>query len=193
MNATSPGTTAVQERLFQCRPPAVAELPCARRILMSLATRAYRRPARAADVEPLLAFYREGRENGTFDRGVERAVRRLLVSPEFLFRVERDPAGVKPGTAYAVSDLELASRLSFFLWSSLPDDELIALAARGELGRPPVLDGQASRGARSPLCAGLSHADGGANKLPVMGPAQQPQRRTGGKLRRHGSAHRRAA
>ena len=150
LNATSPGTTAVRERLFQCRPPAVAELPCARRILMSLATRAYRRPARAADVEPLLAFYREGRENGTFDRGVERAVRRLLVSPEFLFRVERDPAGVKPGTAYAVSDLELASRLSFFLWSSLPDDELMALAARGELTRPPVLDGQVRRMLASP-------------------------------------------
>ncbi|HET9272626.1 MAG TPA: DUF1592 domain-containing protein [Vicinamibacterales bacterium] len=150
LDATGPGVTPARDGLFQCKPPAVAELACARRILTSLATRAYRRPARAADVEPLLAFYREGREGGTFERGVERAVRRLLVSPEFLFRVEREPAGVKPGAVYRIADLELASRLSFFLWSSMPDDELIALAARGELGRPATLDRQVRRMLASP-------------------------------------------
>ena len=149
-DATGPGVTPARDGLFQCKPPAVAELACARRILTSLATRAYRRPARAADVEPLLAFYREGREGGTFERGVERAVRRLLVSPEFLFRVEREPAGVKPGAVYRIADLELASRLSFFLWSSIPDDELIAVAARGELGRPATLDRQVRRMLASP-------------------------------------------
>jgi len=161
LNPTGPGATIERDTLFQCRPPEglgraeaqrakADELPCARRILTSLATRAYRRPARAADVEPLLAFYREGREGATFDRGIERAVRRLLVSPEFLFRVERDPAGTKPGAPYRVSDLELASRLSFFLWSSIPDDELIAVAARGELGRPAGLDRQVRRMLASP-------------------------------------------
>jgi mono/diheme cytochrome c family protein len=150
LNGTGPGVTAVRDGLIPCRPPAVAELTCARRILGSLATRAYRRPARAADVEPLLAFYRDGREGATFDRGIERAVRRLLVSPEFLFRVERDPAGVKPGAPYRLGDLELASRLSFFLWSSIPDDALIAVAARGELGRPAVLDRQVRRMLASP-------------------------------------------
>ena len=141
---------AGDERIFVCRPPAVAEAACARRILTTLATRAYRRPARAADLEPLLAFYREGREGGTFERGIERALRRLLVSPEFLFRVERDPAGVAPGAPYRISDLELASRLSFFLWSSIPDDELLALAARQQLGRPAVLEQQVRRMLASP-------------------------------------------
>jgi hypothetical protein len=154
LNPTGPGATPVREALFPCNPPAgatpAAELACARRILTPLATRAYRRPARAADVEPLLTFYREGREGATFDRGIERAVRRLLVSPEFLFRVERDPAGVKPGEPYRVADLDLASRLSFFLWSSIPDDELIAVAARGELGRPATLDRQVQRLLASP-------------------------------------------
>ena len=164
LHATGPGDTTARAGLFQCRPPSPASAPggasarlrrdespsvgesaCARRILTSLATRAYRRPARAGDVEPLLAFYREGLEGGTFDRGIERAVRRLLVSPEFLFRVERDPAGVTPGAAYRITDLELASRLSFFLWSSIPDDELIAVAARGALGHPAVLDRQVRR------------------------------------------------
>jgi mono/diheme cytochrome c family protein len=162
LHATGAGTTAAREALFSCRPPSASALggasarlrrddvACARRILGSLATRAYRRPARAADVEPLLAFYRDGREGATFDRGIERAVRRLLVSPEFLFRVERDPAGVKPGAPYRIGDLELASRLSFFLWSSIPDDELIAVAARGELGRPVTLDRQVRRMLASP-------------------------------------------
>jgi mono/diheme cytochrome c family protein len=150
LKATGPGATAARDTLFACRPPAVAEAVCARRILTSLATRAYRRPARPADVEPLLAFYREGRDGATFENGIERSIRRLLVSPEFLFRVERDPVGVKPGAPYRVGDVELASRLSFFLWSSIPDDELIGAAARGELGRPAMLDRQARRMLASP-------------------------------------------
>ena len=154
--APGPGTSQAHPRLFSCRPPAVAEAPCARRILTSLATRAYRRPARAADLEPLLAFYGEGRDGGSFERGIERAVRRLLVSPEFLFRVERDPAGVAPGSPYRISDLELASRLSFFLWSSIPDDELIALASRQELGRAGVLEQQARRMLASPKAAAFT-------------------------------------
>jgi len=146
----SSGVAPANERIFACRPPAVAEAACTRRILTTLATKAYRRPARAADLEPLLAFYREGREGGTFERGIERALRRLLVSPEFLFRVERDPSGVGPGAPYRISDVELASRLSFFLWSSIPDDELIALASRQELGKPAVLEQQVSRMLASP-------------------------------------------
>ena len=113
------------------------------KILRTLARRAYRRPATDADVDLLLGFFDEGRADGGFDQGVEMALRRLLVSPEFLLRVERDPAGADG--PYPVSDLELASRLSFFLWSSLPDDELIEAASRGELRDPAVLEAQVRR------------------------------------------------
>jgi hypothetical protein len=98
-----------------------------------------------ADVEPFLEMYREGRAGGGFDGGIERAIRRLLVSPEFLVRVERDPAGAPPDTAYRISDVELASRMSFFLWSSIPDDELLTLAAEGRLGTPGTLAAQVRR------------------------------------------------
>ena len=97
------------------------------------------------DVEPLLAFYEGGRADGSFDTGIQAAVERLLVDPEFLFRLETDPPDVPPGTAYQISDLELASRLSFFLWSSIPDDELLDLAARDQLGDTAVLDEQIRR------------------------------------------------
>jgi hypothetical protein len=143
---TGPGESPSRQRIFVCRPAAAgAETPCARRILATLARRAYRRPVTAADVEPLLAIYDEGRRQGDFDTGIERAIRRLLVSPEFLFRVERDPAGAAPGAVYRISDLELASRLSFFLWSSIPDDELLELAERRRLGDPAVLAAQVRR------------------------------------------------
>ena len=127
-------------------PPAAAsadERACAADILRTLARRAYRRPATDADVDLLLGFFDEGRADGGFDAGVEMALRRLLVSPEFLLRVERDPAGADG--PYPVSDLELASRLSFFLWSSLPDDELIEAASRGGLRDPAVLEAQVRR------------------------------------------------
>jgi mono/diheme cytochrome c family protein len=145
--AIGAGDTASRRRIFSCRPPAgdaaTAEA-CAREILSSLARRAYRRPVASADLEPLLAFYREGAAQG-FDAGVQLAVKRLLVSPEFLFRVERDPADVPPGALYPVGDLTLASRLSFFLWSSIPDDELLISAERGELRDGAALERQVRR------------------------------------------------
>jgi hypothetical protein len=146
--AAGAGNTASRERIFTCRPQAGAAAAeaeaCASEILRTLARRAYRRPVTADDVAPLLAFYRDGASQG-FDAGVQLALKRLLVSPEFLFRVEQDPAGAAPGSVYTVSDLTLASRLSFFLWSSIPDDELLSSAERGELRDPAVLERQVRR------------------------------------------------
>ena len=99
----------------------------------------------SADVEPLLPFYRRGREKGGFEAGIQSALERILVDPEFLFRFERDPANVAPGTVHRLTDLELASRLSFFLWSSIPDDELLDVAAQGKLKEPAVLERQVRR------------------------------------------------
>ena len=146
-DATGPGVAPSRRRIFTCRPAedaaAADERACAAEILSTLARRAYRRPATGADVDLLLGFFEDGRADGGFDQGVEMALRRLLVSPEFLLRVERDPAGA--AGPYRVSDLELASRLSFFLWSSLPDDELIEAASRGALRDPAVLEAQVRR------------------------------------------------
>ncbi len=141
------GDTPSRERIFTCRPRggAVAAEPCVREILSTLARRAYRRPVTGDDLDLLLPFYEEGRAAGGFDRGIQRALERLLVSPEFLFRIERDPADVAPGAPYRVGDLELASRLSFFLWSSIPDDELLDRAIDGTLGDPAVLEAQVQR------------------------------------------------
>ena len=136
-----------RDRLFVCEPaggPAGGE-PCARMILSKLARQAYRRPATAADVETLLPFYRDGRTEGGFDAGIQAAVERILVDPEFLFRIETDPPEAPAGTPYRLGDLELASRLSFFLWSSIPDDELLDVAAAGRLREPAVLDAQIER------------------------------------------------
>ena len=135
-------------RVFVCRPAGAVpaeEAACARQILARLGRRAYRRPVTGDDVERLLTFYERGRAQGSFETGIEMALRRLLVSPEFLFRIERDPDGVVPGSNYRLSDLELASRLSFFLWSSIPDDELLDVAARGELADPAEFERQARR------------------------------------------------
>ena len=146
--------TPSRRRIFVCRPasaagpgaaPDVERTGCARQILSSLARRAYRRPVTAADLDVLLRFFEGGRREGGFDAGIEMALRWLLASPEFVLRVERDPVGVAPGTSYAISDLELASRLSFFLWSSIPDDELLELAAARRLRDPVVLEQQARR------------------------------------------------
>ena len=141
------GDTPSRERIFTCRPDGsiTAAEPCAREILSTLARRAYRRPVTGADLDLLLPFYAEGGAEGGFDRGIQRALERMLVSPEFLFRVERDPADVVPGAPYRVSDLELASRLSFFLWSSIPDDELLDRAVDGTLSDPAVLEAQVQR------------------------------------------------
>ena len=215
--ATGPGETASRSRIFVCRPDGAdaGDEGCARTILARLARRAYRRPVGAADLAPLLAFYREGRalyrdgraldpeggaadreggaadreggsvdpeggaadrEGGAVDRedgaagheggavgreggaagredgvtawfeaGIQAAIERLLIDPEFLFRIERDPAGAAPGAPYRLTDLELASRLSFFLWSSIPDEELLVAAERGRLSDPGVLEGQVRR------------------------------------------------
>ncbi len=160
--ATGPGETASRSRIFVCRPDGAdaGGEACARSILARLARRAYRRPVGAADLDPLLAFYREGRtthregsaadpaqgrEAAGFEAGIQSAIERLLIDPEFLFRIERDPAGVAPGAPYRLTDLELASRLSFFLWSSIPDDELLDLAARRRLSDRGVLQGQVRR------------------------------------------------
>jgi hypothetical protein len=130
-----------------CRPASAAEEPaCAEKILMNLARRAYRRPVTAADGEAPIAFYKQTRANGgDFDAGIRTGVARILSSPSFLYRIERDPAGVRAGSAHAVSDLELASRLSFFLWSSIPDEKLVSLAAAGRLREPGVLAAQVRR------------------------------------------------
>ncbi|HET9218027.1 MAG TPA: DUF1592 domain-containing protein [Terriglobia bacterium] len=144
--AATGGTSQSRQRIFSCTPTSeAAEAACARTILTTLTRRAYRRPVTEADVAPLLAFFKEGRLNANFEAGIEHAVRRLLVSPEFLVRVERVPQGVAPNTSYRISDVELASRLSFFLWSSIPDDELIDLAARRQLGTPANLARQVRR------------------------------------------------
>ena len=126
-------------------PASAAETACATKILSTLARRAYRRPPTTDDVRTLLGFYRSARAQGDFDAGIRAGIELILASPDFLFRVAADPAGVAPGTAYALPDLELASRLSFFLWSSIPDDELLDTAIRGKLHEPAVLDRQVRR------------------------------------------------
>jgi hypothetical protein len=143
---TGAGASPSRQRIFNCTPgQSVSEAACAKSILSALARRAYRRPVTDLDLKPLLAMYADGRAGGNFDSGIELAVKRLLLSPEFLFRVERDPANVPPDTPYKINDLELASRLSFFLWSSIPDDELLDLAVKGRLRTPRVLAAQVAR------------------------------------------------
>lgn len=145
-DATGPGDTPSRRKIFVCSARTEKEeLPCARKILSNLARLAYRRAVTTADVSPLLAFYQIGRREGNFDRGIERALRALLVSPDFLFRIERDPEVAAPGTVHRITDLELASRLSFFLWSSIPDDQLLTLATKCKLSEPAVLQAQVSR------------------------------------------------
>ena len=147
-----PGDTPSRREIFVCRPEATAtaeeeddEEACAGRILGRLARQAYRRPVGGSDVEALLDFFRAGRRDGGFDDGIQFALERMLVDPEFLFRIERDPEDIAPGTPYRLGDLELASRLSFFLWSSIPDDELLEAAAAGRLGDPAELERQTRR------------------------------------------------
>ena len=145
--ATGRGETPSRQRIFVCRPLTPAEEgTCANKILGALARRAFRRPVAEADLRPLLRFYAEERARGVdFDGGIAHALQAMLVSPDFLFRIERDPQGVAPGGAYRLSDYALASRLSFFLWSSIPDDKLLALAGEGRLHQPAVLRTQVER------------------------------------------------
>ncbi len=146
---TVPNDTPSRQRIFVCRPaadaPAAEQEACAREIIGTLARRAYRRPVAAADVDPLVGVYRDGVAERDFDFGIERALEALLSMPEFLMRVYHEPVDLPPGEPYRLSDLELASRLSFFLWRSIPDDELIDLAAEGQLNDPDVLSAQVRR------------------------------------------------
>jgi mono/diheme cytochrome c family protein len=146
-NPTGFGDTPSRRKVFTCRPAAGGDsVPCARRILGTLARRAYRRPVTEKEMETLLTYFQRGQNEGKrFDAGIQQAVAFVLVNPQFLFRSETDPANTAPGTAYRVSDLELASRLSFFLWSSIPDEQLLALATQGKLKDPAVLDQQVRR------------------------------------------------
>lgn len=158
---TGRGNTPSRARLFACRPASAAEeSACATKIFAQLATRAYRRPVKATDtaiLEPLMAAYQDGRRRGDFDLGIQYGVARVLVDPRFLFRLESDPPGAVAGRAYPVSDIELASRLSFFLWSSVPDDELLRVAAAGRLGKPAELRRQVTRMLADEKSAALSH------------------------------------
>ncbi len=143
---TGPGDTPSRTAVFVCRPSSAAdEGPCAREILSGLARRAYRRPVTEAEVGTLLEFYETGRNLGGFEVGVQSAIERLLVSVNFLVRLENPPSGTAPDTVYELNDLDLASRLSFFLWSSIPDDELLDLAIEGRLSDPTVFEGQVRR------------------------------------------------
>jgi mono/diheme cytochrome c family protein len=145
-NAQGSGDTPSRRKIFVCHPADSSdELPCAKKIISTLARHAYRRPVSDADLETLLSFYQSGRNKGDFETGIEMALRRILSDPQFVYRFERDPANVAPDTPYRISDLELASRLSFFLWSSIPDDELLDVAADGKLHDPAVLEHQVRR------------------------------------------------
>jgi len=147
-DGTVPADTPSRGRIFTCRPSSASaqdEEHCAREIIMALARRAFRRPVTVDDVEPLLGIYREGRRDRDFEAGIERALEALLSMPTFLMRVERQPVDTRPGAVYRISDLELASRLSFFLWKSIPDDELLGIAERGALSDPATLALQVRR------------------------------------------------
>ena len=157
-DAAGAGDTPSRRRIFVCRPSGPGdEDACAEEILSTLVRRAYRRPASAADLDTVMRFYRMGREDGGgFEAGIEMGLQRILADPRFIYRVEVEPPGLEPGDAYPVGGLELASRLSFFLWSSGPDDELLDLAEAGRLREPGVLEGQVRRMLADPRSAALT-------------------------------------
>ena len=163
LNPTGPGDTPSRRTIFTCRPPEAGgsvtpeETACARAILSALATRAFRRPVSEQDqaVDTLIGFFRSGRALRGFETGVQYALARLLVDPQFIFRFERAPAGTRAGAVYRIGDLELASRLSFFLWSSIPDEELLRVAAAGRLADPAVLEQQTRRMLADPRASAL--------------------------------------
>jgi hypothetical protein len=154
-NASGPGETPSRRRIFVCTPSPGDETGCAKAILTALARRAYRRPVTGRDADRLLRFYAAGRDGGDFEAGIRAALESILVDPEFLFRIERESAGVARGAAYRISELELASRLSFFLWSSIPDEELLAAAERGRLGDRVELERQVRRMLADPRSSAL--------------------------------------
>jgi hypothetical protein len=176
-DATTATDSPSRRRIFVCRPSprrddsrratdsgrvepvgrqAAAEDACARKIVAALAARAFRRPVTAAEIDMLMEFYRSGRPDGAFDHGIELALARILASPQFVYRIEEEPPNLKPGQVYRISDLDLASRLSFFLWSTSPDAELIRLASEGRLRDPQVLEQQTRRMLRDPRSEALA-------------------------------------
>jgi hypothetical protein len=155
-NVRGSGDTPTRRRIFECQPKTAAdEVGCVHRILSKLTRRAYRRPSTDEDVQRLMPFYTAGKAEGGFERGIQKALERVLVSPQFLFRIETEPANVRPGSAYRINDIELASRLSFFIWSSIPDDELLDVAAAGKLNSPAVLAQQVRRMLADPRARAL--------------------------------------
>jgi mono/diheme cytochrome c family protein len=156
LDPTGPGDTPSRASIFSCQPASASEeADCAREILSRLARRAYRRPVSEEDIEPLMAFFADGRAGGSFDNGIQLALERLLVSPYFLYRIERVPDALAAGEVFEISPVELASRLSFFLWSSLPDERLLALGESGELVADDVLDIEVARMLADPRAKSL--------------------------------------
>jgi hypothetical protein len=156
--ATSPGDTPSRHQIFGCAPASAADEPiCARKIVSSLARRAYRRPLQDEEVATLMKFYEKGRAGTDFEVGIQQALARILVAPAFLYRAETEPGAVRPGASYRLSSLDLASRLSFFLWSSIPDDELLTVANKGTLRDPKVLEQQVKRMLADPKSEALTN------------------------------------
>jgi hypothetical protein len=156
-NPTGPGDTPTRRKIFSCRPGDRAdEESCARKIISTLARRAYRGDVTDTDLQRLFGFFQSARRTGSFDKAVQISLQRILASPKFVFHIESDPANGTPGTVYRISDLELASRLSFFLWSSIPDDQLIDEAAKGRLHTPAVLEQQVRRMLADPKSESLT-------------------------------------
>jgi hypothetical protein len=154
---TGPGDTASRRKIFICHPSkALGEDACAKKIVTTLARHAYRRPVTAADIAPLMKMYAEGRKGADFEHGIEAPVEAILVSPDFLFMREADPAKTAAGDVHHISDVEMATRLSFFLWSSIPDDELLSLAEKKQLSKPDVLKAQVARMLADPRSKALT-------------------------------------
>jgi hypothetical protein len=156
-NATRATDSPSRRKIFVCQPKTAAEeTPCARRIVTALATAAFRRPASAADTELLMEFYQFGRKEKDFEQGIEMVLARVLASPQFIYRIEEEPATLRAGQPYRISDIDLASRLSFFLWSTMPDEELLKVATAGRLKDPAVLEQQVRRMLRHPKAEALA-------------------------------------
>ena len=161
-NVTGISDTPSRRKIFACRPDVGAdEIPCAKKIISTLARQAYRRPSTDTDLEDLLSVFQQGRSvpaknEPPFDAGIRTVVQTLISDPEFVFRFEHTPPNVQPGSNYRISDLELAARLSYFLWSSAPDDQLITLASQGKLKDPGVLEKQVRRMLADPRSEALS-------------------------------------
>jgi len=157
LKVTGVSETPSRKKVFSCYPKAVTdEEPCAKNIIASLATQAFRRPSTPEDLESLLEMYKIGRTEGNFESGIRTAVQAIITKPEFVFRIENVPDGVRPGDSFRISDIELASRLSYFIWSTAPDDELIKVASQGKLKDPATLDRQVRRMLSDPRAETLS-------------------------------------